>query len=215
MPASKDSSAVAVECAQALVALKDAEGLRALERGIEAWTGYYESKQMDPMRYSDWRRATTVLIALAEAWATLAPADAKADVLGKTVVARVLAAQDTVQTSSRVPQDPAANRAALARAVAQAYKRTNAPAGLWDKPPRESSLTVVRPCLDHLPSKPVSASTGLAAAMAGYFLRIRRNEMLFFMTPLSLPFSSRTYSAPFGFSTSSGIPATSKALELA
>ena len=43
-----------------------------------------------------------------------------------------LAPQDTIQTSQRVPQDPSAQRAAMARAVAQAYKRTNAPAARWE-----------------------------------------------------------------------------------
>ncbi|MDF1699797.1 MAG: dienelactone hydrolase family protein [Planctomycetota bacterium] len=133
MPAERDTAMVAIECARALVALKDAEAVPALGRALEVWTGFYESKQMDPMRYSDWRRATSVLAALAEAWATLASADSKPDLLAKTVVARVLGAQDKVQTSSRVPQDPATTRVQLARAVAEAYKRTNAPAGLWDK----------------------------------------------------------------------------------
>ncbi len=132
LEASKEQSLVAVACAKALTTLKDAEGLSALERGLEAWTKYVESKRMDPMRYSDWRRSANVLVALAEAWVALAPADRKADALDKTIVARVLAPQDTIQTSQRVPQDPSAQRAALARAVAQAYKRTNAPAGRWE-----------------------------------------------------------------------------------
>ena len=132
MPASRDTSFVTVECARALVALKDAEALGALERGLQAWAGYYESKHMTPMRYSDFRRAASVLVELAEAWAALAPADADAGALGKTIVARVLAPQHAVQTSSRVPQDPSALRVALVQAVGKAYKRTNAAAAAWD-----------------------------------------------------------------------------------
>lgn len=132
MPASKETSFVAVECARALVALKDAQALDALARGIRAWTEYYESKHMTPMRYSDFRRAAHVLVELAQAWSTLAPADADAGALAKTIVARVLAPQHEVQTSSRVPQDPSALRVALVRAVGAAYKRTNAKPAAWD-----------------------------------------------------------------------------------
>ena len=131
LEATKPTSVLAIEAAQALVALKDAEALGALGRGLEAWTAYYESKHMKPMRYSDWRRSLAVLVALADAWATLAPADAKADVFGKTVVARVLAPQHEIQTSSRVPQDPSAARVALVRAIAKAYKQTNAGEDRW------------------------------------------------------------------------------------
>jgi len=134
LEATKAQSFVALECARALVALKDAEGLAGLGRALETWTVYYEGKEMKPkMRYSDWRRATTVLAALAEAWAILATSETKADALEKTIVQRVLVPQHEIQTSSRVPQDPSATRAAMAVAVAKAYKRTNAPAAMWER----------------------------------------------------------------------------------
>ncbi len=134
LPATKEQSMVARACAAALVALKDVEGLSALAKGIEAWTQYYEDKVMsDGMRYSDWRRSTNVLAELVSAWAELAPADAKPGVLEKVLVQRVLQPQHKVETSQRVPQDPSATRTAMAVAIAQAYKRTNAPAARWTK----------------------------------------------------------------------------------
>ncbi len=134
LEATREQSMVARESAKALVALKDADGLSALGKGIEAWTVYYESKVSGKeMRYSDWNRSTTVLADLVAAWASLAPADAKPAVLEKVLVQRVLQPQHKVQTSSRVPQDPSATRAAMARAIAQAYQRTNAPAESWTR----------------------------------------------------------------------------------
>jgi len=132
--AAKDESMVAEECARALVVLKDTQALDALGKAIEAWTTYYEDHVMGSgMRYSDWRRSTDVLTVLVEAWAELATPDAKATVLEKTLVARVLEPQHAVETSTRVPQDPSTSRTALARALAKAYQRTQAPADRWSK----------------------------------------------------------------------------------
>ncbi len=132
--ATKEHSFVAMECAKALVALADAEGIGSLGRALEAWTVYYESKVMKPaMRYSDWRRSSNVRAALADAWAALASAESDAKALERTIVERVLAPQHEIQTSSRVPQDPSTARAAMAVAVAKAYKRTNAAPARWEK----------------------------------------------------------------------------------
>ncbi len=132
LPASKSQSMVAVACAEALAALKDAEGLAALGKGIEAWTGYYEDKVVNGgLSYSDWRRATHVLVALVRAWADLADPASSTTVLEKVLVQRVLAPQHQIETSSRVPQDPSSARMALAQAVARAYKHTSASAEPW------------------------------------------------------------------------------------
>jgi len=130
--ATKEQSRVARACAKALVAQKDAGALGALGKALGAWAQYYESKVMgEQMRYSDWHRVSTVLADLTEAWAALAPTDASPGVLEKAVVRRVLAPQHKVQTSKRVPQDPSTTRTAIARAVAQGYKRTNASGAHW------------------------------------------------------------------------------------
>ncbi len=132
LPASKEQSRVARACAAALVALQDEGALGAVGKALGVWAGYYESKVMgEEMRYSDWHRVSTVLADLSQAWATLAPPDAAPAVLDKVVVRRVLAPQHVVRTSPRVPQDPSATRSAIACAVAEAYKRTNASAARW------------------------------------------------------------------------------------
>lgn len=154
LEAVKEQSRVARACAKALLALKDEQGSAALAKGIEAWTAYYESKVSGGgMRFSDWRRSTTVLADLVDAWAGLAPADAKPAVLDKALVTRVLKPQHEVATSKRVPQDPSRTRTAMALAVAKAYKRTNAPAGLWETllaalendPKAKSAAAALRP----------------------------------------------------------------------
>lgn len=154
LQASKEQSMVARECARALAALQAPEALRALGKGIQAWTAYYESKLAgDGMRFSDWRRSTAVLVDLVEAWAVLAPADAQATILAKTVVERVLAPQHEVATSERVPQDPSRTRTALAAAVGKAYARTGAAAEAWDEllaalakdPKARSAAAALRP----------------------------------------------------------------------
>jgi dienelactone hydrolase len=134
LPATKEQSAPARACAAALCALQDVEALPALEKAIEAWTLYYESKVMSSgMRYSDWHRSSTVLAELLGAWSTLAPEDARSAPLERSVVVRVLEPQHKVETSERVPQDPSQTRAAIAAALGRAYKRTNAESGPWDK----------------------------------------------------------------------------------
>ena len=134
LPAERTQSLVAQEAARALVALKDVDGPDALAKGIEAWTAYYEDRVMGKgVRYSDWRRSTDVLADLVDAWAELATPEAKVSFLEKTVVARVLAPQHEVETSERVPQDPSAARTAIARAIAKAYKRTQASPDRWAK----------------------------------------------------------------------------------
>jgi len=134
LAATKEQSLPARACAKALLALEDPQALPALEKAIEAWTRYYESKVMSAgMRYSDWHRATTVLAELVQAWAALAPADAKPAALDKVLVTRVLQPQHKVQVSERVPQDPSRTRKAMAVALAQAYKRTKAPADRWER----------------------------------------------------------------------------------
>ncbi|MDA1194522.1 MAG: dienelactone hydrolase family protein [Planctomycetota bacterium] len=131
--ASKEQSFVAIECAQAIARRKDPEGTAALSRAVELWVGYYESHHMEPLAYSDWQRSVSVLTALCEAWADLATPESKPEVLGRSVVARVLALQHEVRVSERVPQDPAAARLALATALGRAYKGAEAPDVLWDK----------------------------------------------------------------------------------
>ncbi len=134
LPAIKSQSRVARESAAALLALNDAEALPALGKGLEAWAGYYEDKVTSRgMSYSDWRRAANVLADLATAWAGLAAPDSNAGFLEKVLVERVLQPQHPVQTSRRVPQDPSVSRTALARAIAKAYKLTQAPAERWTK----------------------------------------------------------------------------------
>jgi pimeloyl-ACP methyl ester carboxylesterase len=129
---SHEQSRVAVACARALVALKDATAPSALARAVTAWTGFAEDKRMGrSMRFSDWQRASEVLVELVGAWDALATPDADASFLDKTIVARVFAPDYQVATSKRVPQDPSARRTALAEAIARAYKRTNASKERW------------------------------------------------------------------------------------
>ena len=77
-------------------------------------------------------RATSVLIALVEAWAKLAPADRGDADLRRTVVERVLRPAHEIATSERVPQDPSRHRIQLARAVANGYVRVKADTKAWD-----------------------------------------------------------------------------------
>lgn len=132
LPAEKNQSMIARACARALVALKDADGLGALGKAIEAWSGFCEDKvSSGEMAYSDWRRSASVLIDLVEAWGAVALPTSSSAVLEKTLVQRVLAPQHEVRTSRRVPQDPSILRLALARAIAKAYKHTSASAERW------------------------------------------------------------------------------------
>lgn len=129
----RDQSGVAVAAARALVALADAEGGRALARGVEAWTGYYESKVSgEGMRFSDWMRAVPTLAVLVDAWASL-PGTGEATALDRSVVKRLLVPAHEVATSARVPQDPSAPRIALAKAVARAYVAWDASDALWKR----------------------------------------------------------------------------------
>jgi len=119
--AARDQARVAVEAARALVALADEEGGRSFERALEAWTAYYEdSVEGGKVAFSDWERSVPTLTALVDAWASL-PGRGDPAALDGTVVKRVLARHDEVETSERVPQDPAAARTALVRAVTKAY----------------------------------------------------------------------------------------------
>ena len=59
--------------------------------------------------------------------------DAKPTALDRIVVARVFQPQHKVQTSERVPQDPSRARVAMAQAIGEAYKRTNADGALWER----------------------------------------------------------------------------------
>jgi hypothetical protein len=131
-PATREGSRMAVEAAKALVLLADPEGGDALEKGIEAWTKYYEDKVMgSSVRISDWERTLFTLAPVVEAWGALA---AKGDptFLKKTVVARVLAPQHKVEISDRVPQDPSEARTALAKSIASAFRKRSASPSDWD-----------------------------------------------------------------------------------
>jgi dienelactone hydrolase len=134
LPASKEQSMIAQESARGLVALGDAEGLDAVEKGIQTWTSFYEGKlAREGMCFSDWIRSTSVLAELVGAWAELAPAEADPAVLEKVLVERVLAPHHEVATSERVPQDPSRTRVDIAKAIAMAYKKTNAPEERWSR----------------------------------------------------------------------------------
>lgn len=131
-PALRASSVLAVAAARALAALPDPEAGDALAKGVAVWTGYFEDKAMgSAMRYSDWQRSISTLGALVDAWVALGAQDA-VPVLDRTVVAKVFAPALKVETSERVPQDPSAARAALAKAVGAAYAKAQAPAARWE-----------------------------------------------------------------------------------
>ncbi len=130
--ARRDTSRLAAASARALVALKDGGGTDALATATKAWAAWFEGKRSGPsMSFSDWERGVRTLAALVSAWADLGGAHA-AEVLERTVVARVFAAGPKVETSDRVPQDPSLARTELARAVARAYAAEKAPAAAWD-----------------------------------------------------------------------------------
>lgn len=131
--AERDQARVAVEAARALAALADAEAGASLQRAIEAWTQYYEDRVTGgKMDFSDWQRAVPTLTALVDARASL-PAQGDPRSLDATVVKRVLAAGHVVNTSERVPQDPAAARKALVAAVTRAYDAWDAGADVRER----------------------------------------------------------------------------------
>ena len=123
------SSALVKASAQALAAMKDPEAHEALERGVAAWTAYFEAKLSgSEMRFSDWTRSLGTLAAIVEAWGALGAKGAVA-ALEKGLVPKVLGRSTKVGTSERVPQDPSTAFVALALAVAKAYVQGGATAG--------------------------------------------------------------------------------------
>lgn len=131
--AKREHALLARRAAEALTKVGGAEGRGGLERGIKAWAAFHEAKTTGTqMGFPDFARGMPVLIALTEAWAATADAEADPAVLVTHIAKGVLGAEVEVQTSSRVPQDPAALLRRLAKALGDALRGAQADEGVWE-----------------------------------------------------------------------------------
>ena len=130
---SKNQSFVAIEAARALARVGTGQQRRSLDRALDSWTKFFESKVpgSSPVAFSDWERSLHTLAALVESWGALSVGAGEGKAVCKTVVSRVLAPNHDVRTSKRVPQDPSLARTALASAIAQAFAKAKASEREW------------------------------------------------------------------------------------